>query len=95
MSVCSSLQVRGLPVVTQSDQEVGHLLGFNFDTARGSIVHIIVRPRGFVRGLVAQELLIAWSDVIAWSEQEVRIKDASIRVDQPMRIPSVVPCKGI
>ena len=95
MPICSSLQVRGLPVITQLDQEVGHLLGFTFDTTRGTIAQIIVRPRGIVRGLVAEELLIAWSDIIEWTEQGVRVKDTSIRIDKPIRIPSIVPCKGV
>ncbi len=92
MSLCSSVQARGLSVVTQSGQTVGHLLGFIFDTTEGRILQLEIRPGGFVRGLVAHELVIAWEDVVAWNEKEIIVKDASLPATPAVvSAPSIVP----
>lgn len=92
MPRCSSLKARGVSVVTQSGQAVGHLLGFIFDTSEGRILQLEIRPAGFVRGLVAHELVIAWEDVIVWSDKEIIVKDASFPVTPSVAsAPSVAP----
>lgn len=90
MAQCSSQQAKGLPVVTKSGQEIGTVLGFVLDTERGTIVRISVRPAGLVRGLVAHELLIAWNEVIEWTEKRVIVKDALIPATSSV-VPSIVP----
>ncbi|MBP9762965.1 PRC-barrel domain-containing protein [Patescibacteria group bacterium] len=90
MSVCSSSQARGLLVVTKSGQEIGHILGFVLDRERGAILQVEVRPAGFVRGLVAEELLIAWNDVIEWDDKRMLVKDLSVPIGAPV-LSSAVP----
>jgi sporulation protein YlmC with PRC-barrel domain len=90
MSVCSSFQARGLLVVTKSGQEIGHLSSFVLDRERGLIVQVEVRPAGFVRGLVAEELLIAWSDVLEWNDKQMIVKDLSASTGEQV-LSSAVP----
>ena len=80
MALCSSHQAKGLPVVTKSGQDIGRVLAFIFDTDRGSIAQIEVRPAGLVRGLVAHELLISWDEVLEWTDKHIIVKDTLIPV---------------
>lgn len=91
MALCSSLHAKGVPVVTESGQDIGSVLGFILDTERGAIVQIEVRPAGLVRGLVAHELLIDWSCVTGWTKEKLTIKDGSVTSTAPMGVPSVAP----
>lgn len=90
MALCSSAQAKGLPVVTKSGQVIGSVLGFIFDTERGSILQIEVRPAGLVRGLVAHELVISWDEVIEWTDKQLTVKDALISAPSSI-VPSIVP----
>lgn len=90
MAQCSSQQAKGLPVITKSGQDIGTVLGFVFDTERGAITQISVRPAGWVRGLVAHELLVAWDDVIEWTEKKMTVSDALIPAASNV-VPSIVP----
>ncbi len=91
MALCSSLQAKGTSVVTESGQEVGSFLGVIVDTERGSIVQLEVRPAGLVRGLVAHELVIQWSDVMDWTEKQIIVKDAAVPAKMSATAPSAVP----
>ncbi len=91
MALCSSLQAKGLSVVTKSGQDLGKVLGFILDTERGCIVRVEVRPSGWVRGLVAHELLIDWSDVLEWTEKQIIVKDAAVPEKATITVPSIVP----
>lgn len=91
MALCSSLQAKGLAVVTESGVDVGSVLGFVLDTERGCIVQVEVRPAGFVRGLVAHELLIEWSSVISWNEKQLVIQDAAVPEKEATVVPSIAP----
>ena len=89
MALCSTSQAKGVPVQTQSGQDVGRVSGFILDTERGCIVQIEVRPAGWVRGLVNDTLLIHWSDVLSWTESLITVKDTAIQVG--LGVPSAVP----
>ena len=90
MARCSSSEAKGLPVVTKSGQAIGTVSGFIFDTDRGSIAQIEVRPAGLVRGFVAHELLIAWDEVIEWTETHIVVSDAMIPA-RTVVVPSIAP----
>jgi len=88
MALCSSLHAKGVPVVTESGQGIGSVLGFILDTERGAIVQVEVRPAGLVRGLVAHELLIDWSCVTGWTKDRLTIKDGTVTQSASLGAPS-------
>jgi sporulation protein YlmC with PRC-barrel domain len=91
MALCSSLQAKGLPVQTRSGQDLGRVSGFILDTERGCIFQIEVRPAGLVRGLVAQELLVSWNDVIEWTATEIIVQENVLTEQVKQSVPSIVP----
>ena len=78
MAIAPLSSLKGLPIMTRAEQELGTLQSIEIDTERGSIANLMVRPAGLVRGLVANELIIAWSEVIEWTEKRIVVTDACI-----------------
>lgn len=68
----------GVPVRTRSGTAVGKLSEVIIDTETGRIAFVLVRARGFIPGLIDQELRIAWSQIISMTEKEVVVTDGSI-----------------
>lgn len=68
----------GVPVRTRSGKDIGKLSDILIDGETGRIAFVLVRARGFIPGLLDQELRIAWSQVISISEKEVIVTDGSV-----------------
>jgi sporulation protein YlmC with PRC-barrel domain len=68
----------GIPVKTRSGQAVGRLTDVSLDVHTGRIEALLVRSRGFIPGLMDQELRIAWSQVISLSPTEAIVSDAFV-----------------
>lgn len=76
--ILTTKQLIGLPVVTESRQTMGKLLGLSMDADTGHLVHLIVRTRGLVPGLLHDELIVPWNRVVRITEQEVVVEDGIV-----------------
>ena len=73
-------------MITQSGMDIGRLQSVLFDTERGMIKQLCVRPAGLVRGFVEQELLIGWDEVVAWNQDQVTVRDAFVPVPSAVTV---------
>ena len=71
----SSKQLVGLPVHTVSGLDLGQLSEFDIETETGRIKQIRVKPSGLVKGLIRDELLINWSQIIEIRTSEIIVDD--------------------
>lgn len=74
----SQRRLVGLPVRTRSGHPLGKIADFIIDTDTGRIAFLAVRARGFIPGLMDQELRIAWAQVISLSDTEAVVADGSV-----------------
>jgi sporulation protein YlmC with PRC-barrel domain len=74
----NSRRLLGLSVVTKSRQELGKVRSIDIDTESGRLTTIRVNPRGLVKGLLEEELLVDWSQVISIDEDGLIVDDASV-----------------
>lgn len=73
----NSKQMSGVSVFTRSGRLLGRLVSMDFDADTGHLVAIHVSS-GLVKGLLANELVIAWSDVMEMTMEKVVVADASV-----------------
>ncbi len=74
----NSRQLLGLPVTTKSGQDLGKVGSFDVDADTGQVQTFHVKTRGLVKGLLEEELLVAWSQVIEINEDRMVVADASV-----------------
>lgn len=67
-----------MPVRTRSGQVIGKLTDIVLDLETGRLAFLMVRVRGFIPGLLDQELQIAWAQVISMNEKETIVTDGSV-----------------
>jgi sporulation protein YlmC with PRC-barrel domain len=77
------MQVNGrklvnIPVKTKSGQALGRLSDIVIDADTGRLSFLQVRVRGFIPGLMDQELRIAWAQVVSLSDKEAIVADAAV-----------------
>jgi len=65
----------GTKVITQSGMAVGKLASLELDGDTGRVTALKVRTRGMVPGLLDNELIVAWSQVVSMSEKEIVVVD--------------------
>lgn len=70
----TDIDLRGLPVVTVTGENVGKVAGIGFDTADHAIRHYVVARSRFLAPLLPKELLIAPSQVVSIDEDKMVIK---------------------
>lgn len=87
-----------LPVQSRSGLDIGRVSGAELDTESGKLQTIHVRSSGLVKGLMNDEALIDWSQVIEITDKAVIVDDmASKKAEvkeasrEAMRIPSASP----
>lgn len=68
----------GMPVRTRSGQVIGKLIDVVMELETGRLAFLLVRARGFIPGLMDQELQIAWAQVISLNEKEAIVTDGSV-----------------
>jgi len=73
-------KLTGIPVKTRSGEGIGKLIDVSVDTDTGRIDALLVRSRGFIPGLLDQELRIAWAQVISLTPKEVVVVDGAVAV---------------
>lgn len=74
----NSKKLTGLPVVTKTGAHLGKVSSFDIDTDSGRIESIHVKTRGIVPGLLDEELIVVWSQVIEITETNVIVTDALV-----------------
>jgi len=74
----NSKNVVGTPVRTRSGTPVGKLASLDFEADTGRLATVRVRVRGMVPGLLDNETLVTWSQVVSLDEREVVVEDAAV-----------------
>lgn len=84
-------QIIGLPVVSQSDQSVGHIIGFECNSENHLILNYLVSASPLVTRLLhlpGKELVIAVGQVVSLDAERMVVVDSSvaeaISVTQPL-----------
>jgi len=67
----------GLPVQSRSGLDLGRVSGGDIDTESGRLQTIHVKAGGLVKGLMNDEALINWSQVIEITDKAVIVDDAA------------------
>lgn len=75
----NSKELANAPVRTESGKGVGRVASLDVDADTGRLVAVRIRS-GVVPHLLDTELLVAWSQVVSLSKDEVIVKDAAIPV---------------
>jgi len=76
----NSRSLVGTPVRTRSGTPVGKLASLDFEADTGRLAVLRVRVRGMVPGLLDDEALVAWSQVVSLDEREIVVDDAAVTV---------------
>lgn len=69
----------GTPVKTRSGTFLGKLASLDFEADTGRLAALRVRVRGMVPGLLDDEALVAWAQVVSLGEREIIVEDAAIK----------------
>lgn len=65
-------------VRTKSGTTLGRLISFDIEAHSGKLAALHVAPRGAVAGLLSDELLITWQNVLSLGEDEIIVQDGYI-----------------
>jgi len=71
----NSKALGGVPVRTKAGMAVGKLASLELDSDTGRLTALLVRVRGMVPGLLDNELIVAWSQVVTMSDKEILVAD--------------------
>ena len=69
-------QLKNLPVITESNQELGNLESFNIDTDSQSILEYNIKPTNIVKELIQGDLTISRGQIIDIGPDKIIIKDS-------------------
>jgi len=73
----NSKQMHGTHVLTRSGQALGKLASVDFDGDTGHLSALHVSS-GLVKGLLSDELVIAWNQVVEITEEKIIVSDTAI-----------------
>lgn len=71
----------GLPVETRGGVSVGRLVSADVDADTGRIATFHVKSGGLVSGLLSDELMIAWDQVVEWTDEKLMVADGAVPAD--------------
>jgi sporulation protein YlmC with PRC-barrel domain len=71
-------QFFGLPVETEGGAPVGKASSADFETESGRMTELHVKTRGVIPGLMNEELMIGWSQIVEITAERVVVADASV-----------------
>lgn len=74
----NSKKMKSAKVYTKSGVFLGRLSSVDLDADTGHLLALHVRVSGMVPGLMDEEALVAWSQVLSMSEKEVRVVDTFV-----------------
>jgi uncharacterized protein YrrD len=73
----NSKRLAGTQVVTSAGQLLGKLASLDFDGDTGHLVAIRVST-GLVKGLLSDELVIAWNQIVEITSEKITVTDTAI-----------------
>ena len=79
MNSMTSYELIGLPVVTQSGQELGKVKDFEIDSDTFKIIAIHVSPIGLLKKLVNDAAIISVELIIEVTPQQIIVEDSVVR----------------
>lgn len=68
-------QLIGLPVLTESGQELGRVKNFNIDIESQSILEYEVKPTSLVKELIDGDFIISRGQIIDINANQITVKD--------------------
>lgn len=74
----SDKELLHLPVYTKSDHFLGRIKGFEFDELEQKIIKYFVKPSGLIEGLLNQQLIIHYSQVVSITKEKMVVEDAFV-----------------
>lgn len=75
----NSKQLSGVSVFTRAGRLLGKLASLDFDADTGHLVALRVST-GLVKGLLSNELIISWNEVVEITEEKIIVADAVVPV---------------
>jgi sporulation protein YlmC with PRC-barrel domain len=79
----NSKQLIGLPVETQGGVALGKVGSVDVETETGKIAALHVKTRGVIPGLMDEELLIDWTQIVEITAKRVVVADTAIPEGSP------------
>jgi len=67
-------------VRTVSGQALGHVVGIEVDRDTGRIRNFLVSGQGVLPMLLESPLVIAWNQVVEWTDENLIVRDAVVPV---------------
>lgn len=74
----------GASVRTRSGQVIGKVVDFEFDGDDGRLLAICVKT-GLVQGLMEDQLIIVWAQIVSMNEREVIVEDGTVEKRAKLR----------
>lgn len=74
MGQINSKRIMGVQVKTRDGRMIGKVSSLDIDADTGHLVNILVAT-SFVSGLLNDELIISWSQIISMNAEEVIVSD--------------------
>lgn len=77
MRTLNSKRLQGVPVLTRSGHALGKLQSIDLDADTGHLtaIHVVT---GLVKGLLNDELVIIWNQVVEMGEERIIVSDTAI-----------------
>lgn len=78
--VFNTKELTGVAVSTRSGQVVGRAASFDLDGATGRLMHLHVKTKGLVSGLMGDVLMVSWDAIIEITKEKIVIADAAVEI---------------
>ncbi|KAA0207003.1 PRC-barrel domain containing protein [Candidatus Uhrbacteria bacterium] len=76
--ILNSKAMSGLPVETRSGQSLGRIASFDVDADTGRIKTFHVKSGNLVSGLLGDELMVDWGQVLELTEMRLVVADSAV-----------------
>ncbi len=74
----NSKEIQGTPVFTERGLSVGKVASFDIDAETGKLAQLRVSHRGFISGLLSDELFVPWTSIMEMTAERIVISDTAI-----------------
>jgi sporulation protein YlmC with PRC-barrel domain len=78
--ILNSKAILGIPVETRSGHTLGRLGSLDVDSETGRVKTFHVKSGNLVAGLLGDELMIAWDQVVEWTSERLVVVDSALPV---------------
>ncbi|MEK7473591.1 MAG: hypothetical protein AAB668_02610 [Patescibacteria group bacterium] len=76
--ILNSKAILGIPVETRAGQTLGKLGSLDVDSETGRVKTFHVKSGNLVAGLLGDELMIAWDQVVEWTNERLVVVDSAL-----------------